>query len=447
MPQHSPNVSLVSNSDVSLELFDIDENDYEYDEYEHVGDLSHYDLLHSEKIQDYAPYPLLSSTVPSPMMPSFGQPTFSDPFVSGLGAGYPANHPLMEAMDPHFHQYNTYQPRPEYIQPQPQMLPMLSPSLLSASNSFHMLNAPTATSTPAPQDPPNACTVCSRVNPDRLAVLIPCNHPLCSACLTSALNIVGEKDMECAVCRASVEDFKLVTPPVSSEKEKKRTPFGNVDVNRSVAATTTKARKLKDEESVRPDSFFDPLFSSPGSATSGGGYTGLDHAFEYLGAFNGAIEEVRCSTPLRKKRSSISSEVKEPVVLRIDNVPWVCCSNLFCGLLTVSNSQDITPPGIVAWLQQPIMRAHVLLDKKGKTLSHAFVEVASEDVAGAILRGEATNSTTGRGDIEAAKKGRGTVLGRGRRARGVTVTRSSQEELMAAVSFLWLVALSILNPC
>jgi hypothetical protein len=63
-----------------------------------------------------------------------------------------------------------------------------------------------------------------------------------------------------------------------------------------------------------------------------------------------------------------------------------------------------------------VARVHVLLDHKGKTLSHAFVEVAGEEAARAALRG-AQNS----------------VLGKGRRARGVTVTRSGQEELMRAV--------------
>jgi hypothetical protein len=71
------------------------------------------------------------------------------------------------------------------------------------------------------------------------------------------------------------------------------------------------------------------------------------------------------------------------------------------------------------WLDQPVESVHVLLDRKGKTLSHAFIEVANEDIAKAALR-SAQNS----------------VLGKGKRARGVTVTRSSQEELMRAVSFL-----------
>lgn len=57
-------------------------------------------------------------------------------------------------------------------------------------------------------------------------------------------------------------------------------------------------------------------------------------------------------------------------------------------------------------------------------MSHAFVEVENETVAGKILRGEIESSNGIR---------RGSVLGNGKRARGVTVTRSSQGELMSAV--------------
>lgn len=64
-------------------------------------------------------------------------------------------------------------------------------------------------------------------------------------------------------------------------------------------------------------------------------------------------------------------------------------------------------------------------------MSHAYVEVDDVAVAGRILRGE------GGGLDEkpnfGKKKERGSVLGKGRRARGVTVTRSGQEELMADV--------------
>ena len=62
-------------------------------------------------------------------------------------------------------------------------------------------------------------------------------------------------------------------------------------------------------------------------------------------------------------------------------------------------------------------------------MSHAFAEMVDEDAAKAALR-TSQNS----------------VLGKGKRARGVTVTRSSQEELMKAVCgliSLWGSALNI----
>lgn len=66
-------------------------------------------------------------------------------------------------------------------------------------------------------------------------------------------------------------------------------------------------------------------------------------------------------------------------------------------------------------------------------MSHAYVEVGDVAVAGRILRGEGggldENPNFGK------KKERSSVLGKGRRARGVTVTRSGQEELMADVRF------------
>ena len=89
----------------------------------------------------------------------------------------------------------------------------------------------------------------------------------------------------------------------------------------------------------------------------------------------------------------------------------------YCDVLSL---QDITPPSVVAWLKHPVKRVHVLLDRKGKTLSHAYVEMPDEEAARISLR-TAQNS----------------VLGKGKRARGVTVTRSSQEELMKSLFPSW----------
>ncbi|KAJ7789682.1 hypothetical protein B0H14DRAFT_2943683 [Mycena olivaceomarginata] len=139
------------------------------------------------------------------------------------------------------------------------------------------------------------CSYCAAVS-KQLALLSPCTHALCPPCLTSALNIVDQVPMCCAVCGSNV------------------------------------------------------------------------------------------------------------VVLRIDNIPWT-----------------ITPPAILSFLgvpSSPGARAHILLDRLGKTKSHAFVELPSSAVAGAVLRGE----------HRATPK-----LGDGRRARDVTLTLSSPAALTAAL--------------
>ncbi|KAF7349243.1 RING-type domain-containing protein [Mycena sanguinolenta] len=112
--------------------------------------------------------------------------------------------------------------------------------------------------------------------------------------------------------------------------------------------------------------------------------------------------------PFSPPSSPSANEDPDPVVLRIDNVPW-----------------DITPPAILAFLGVSAAsgaRAHVLLDRLGKTLSHAFVELPTEAVARSVLRGEHRAAP---------------VLGTGRRARAVTLTRSSQSALMAAIFPNW----------
>lgn len=161
----------------------------------------------------------------------------------------------------------------------------------------------------------------------------------------------------------------------------------------------------------------------------------LDSAFE----FGLGLGDLRASTPKLEQDSSFLSvrqsekrnlrKGEDNVVLRIDNVPWVRFRRFRVIVIThVPIIQDITPSQIIRWLQQPVERVHVLLDSKGKTMSHAYVEVKDAATAGAILRGEASTPS--------GKKERGSVLGRGRRARGVTITRSGQQELMSDVSFL-----------
>ncbi|KAL0571896.1 hypothetical protein V5O48_010071 [Marasmius crinis-equi] len=418
------------------------------------------------------------------MLSLYGQPTFSDPYGT-VGTGNPLSGRLADSVEHHLNQFQQQQmatyasrappglglplnmgmrpptqplpqqaylggqalaphlvqqlhPRQPSTSPMPigqPLTPGLSPSLLprveqhgaslhggipspapSDMNAAHSANAE-----PSAAKPPNSCVVCSRSNLTRLAILSPCGHPLCSACLTSALNIVGEKDMECASCKKEVVDFKLVSNDSAS----------------AASAVQPQSKPVVEKATTVAD----PLTSSPVSTASG-----LESAFEFngyapefdpddvfsLGPFGGQ-DMVRASTPPPKnkmtervKANSVSKEgtpakkaQNDPVVLRIDNVPW-----------------DITPPRIAEWLQQPVIRVHVLLDRKGKTMSHAFAEVSSEEIAGAILRGEAQQCGGSRLAGEKPKM-RGSVLGHGKRARGVTVTRSSQQELMSALFPAW----------
>ncbi|CAE6481922.1 unnamed protein product [Rhizoctonia solani] len=91
------------------------------------------------------------------------------------------------------------------------------------------------------------------------------------------------------------------------------------------------------------------------------------------------------------------------VVLRIDNVPW-----------------DVTPPMIERWLGNPTLICHVLLDRAdGRTLNHAYVETTIEYARSAL------------------RTHQNKVLGCGRRARAVTITLSSQEELMHTLFPSW----------
>lgn len=89
--------------------------------------------------------------------------------------------------------------------------------------------------------------------------------------------------------------------------------------------------------------------------------------------------------------------------------------------------QDVTPIVIEKFINRPIIEAHVLLDVKGKTLSHAFVQLSLEDARTAL------------------RSSQNAILGQGRRARAVTVTLSSQEELMIAVRLLVLRRVGLLT--
>ncbi|TRM60319.1 hypothetical protein BD626DRAFT_549656 [Schizophyllum amplum] len=378
--------------DTSYNLFDINEHEREH-EYEQEQRPIYSPASQTRYRDRYNPgyepvFPNLS--MDSTQFAFSGPARLSDPFGQSLGSiaevnemhhpqhaqpGYALRDHYYNAPEISYQQPITYAPQPSYAINIPAPRYPDTPPLSSTP-------PPAAKSKSHAPSKPSSCSVCSRSNTSTLAVLSPCNHPLCSACLTSALNIVGEKDMECAVCKKPVADFKLVTIPRADS-----------------------GRQKKEDTHAKGKSFFDPLFSSPGSVASG--YTGLESAFEM-----GLSLEATTSSPPRVRKK------QDNVVLRIDNVPW-----------------DITPPAISTWLQQPVVRVHVLLDRKGKTMSHAFVELKSEEIARAVLRGESAFDTGVRNAN--GKYERSTVLGSGKRARGVTVTRSGQEELMRALFPSW----------
>lgn len=226
-----------------------------------------------------------------------------------------------------------------------------------------------------------ACSVCGR-DGGRFAILKPCEHPLCSGCLTSALNIVGEKAMQCAVCKESVVDFQLQSRPFDDNPPTtQHFNFPSAFTPLDASSSPLQRRSARPNRPLLPS--FEPTVFAP-------------HMDQLAAHYQRDLSPPNFAPAPKQQRV-------ENVVLRVDNVPW-----------------DITPPVIMTWLKQPVVRVHVLLDSRGKTLSHAFVELGTEEYARAALRG-VQNS----------------VLGKGKRARGVTVTRSSQEELMRALFPTW----------
>ena len=158
---------------------------------------------------------------------------------------------------------------------------------------------------PQPRKPPTSskCSVCGLVK-GSIAVLKPCSHPLCSTCLTSALNIVGEKDMECAMCHAKVDDFTLckndseISAPAPSESKLQR-----------IIEECNEFEEFDSGIGLLPSAF-------------GGSTIGDFGVFEEDELF---MERAQgASTPVGDSRSSFNSiRSPERIVLRIDNVPWV----------------------------------------------------------------------------------------------------------------------------
>ncbi|KAF8172645.1 hypothetical protein BJ912DRAFT_1025004 [Pholiota molesta] len=433
--QRNASMNLALEPDTSLDLFDIDENDFEYENEFQDSEIQNSFSRNLQALQAHSfGYPTFAPRYQQEQLDAFIQPTFADPFqhnalTSGLLNGRILNG-IAESVEHHFqatrqpplqkpfydelhqngHVFYPSVPRlPQYNQgiphayPAPQFIPVPQPPVMSfqppismhakapADRSFSSPASKSYTQPLAPELNPTDCSVCLASHPTTLAILQPCRHPLCSACLTSALNIVGEKDMECAVCKQSVEDFKLI---MGSSKG------GKTGADTSALASEMHSTTVDGVENVASD-LSDVVGKSSMDAHSllASRMPSTMTCFEF-GLFLG---DLRASTPKLEQQMQEQSNGwsqgrssqrdlrngEDNVVLRIDNVPW-----------------DITPLQITKWLQQPVERVHVLLDGKGKTLSHAYVEVRDAATAGAILRGEALSSS--------GKKERGSLFPRWR---------------------------------
>jgi hypothetical protein len=142
--------------------------------------------------------------------------------------------------------------------------------------------------------------------------------------------------MECAVCKQSVQDFKLIVNPKANAA---LAAAGASSIDRSVY--TTLNLQLDRKDTMTGESFFDPIFSSPSSSNTAEGpgilpendsFGDLESSFEF--GIDFSLNEFRASTPkLENSMSPDNSALlpgaaqpnsKDGVVLRIDNVPWVC---------------------------------------------------------------------------------------------------------------------------
>jgi Zinc finger, C3HC4 type (RING finger) len=329
--------------DKSLDLFDINEHDLEY-EGEHQTTQENFDESFSLDLQNHTANIF---GYQHHQEPQFRSNPFADPFHI-FDSNNGNNHVLSsiaESVEHHFHtlqhpanlRYSpasnffppgealfhqtappvfpepTYAPIPQTLMPVPVHAPLMGGIPRPSFNPVYTPVPVVHHESLAPPkveltEPPTDCSVCLASYPPSLAVLQPCRHPLCSGCLTSALNIVGEKDMECAVCKTAVADFKLVT----IKKPAGKASSAGVGSEKHNAPT--------------------PLQDSPMIGVES---KELEGAFEF--GFDDFASGIRASTPKMEQQaqggrnalevstsSSRSNKSTGKVILRIDNVPWVC---------------------------------------------------------------------------------------------------------------------------
>ncbi|KAG8977481.1 hypothetical protein FRB90_008781, partial [Tulasnella sp. 427] len=249
-------------------------------------------------------------------------------------------------------------------EPQPQPRPR------ALFKDFSSLHATTSSS--------SSCSGCgssysSSSNIVTLSNLQPCNHAICHQCFTGMLNIVGEKGLECPLCKSQVTSFDVRNGGWSGAPSLPAASEVPTTTITTTAPSKTKQPTLKSKQ--KPST----------------------NRLSTLLTANDVFTSPACPLP----------------VLRIDNLPW-----------------DVTPQMLTAWLRPTTLttvagaydpRIHILLERStGKTLSHCFVELPDADDARRVLR-ECQNK----------------IIGSGKRTRAVSVTVSTQEEVMRNVFQNW----------
>lgn len=157
-----------------------------------------------------------------------------------------------------------------------------------------------------------------------LSYLQPCQHAICHQCFTGMLNIVGEKGLECPMCKGQVTSFdvqvdshhqpsSLPSGPTSA----KTTPAYHSSERKAIATAAGATTKMRTTTGQAPTT---PTFASVLSAkkkTKAAGLATADDVFSTATPSRFAIGDISL-TP-----ASTSTTSTDPPVLRIDNLPWV----------------------------------------------------------------------------------------------------------------------------
>ncbi|KAG9040523.1 hypothetical protein FS837_000512 [Tulasnella sp. UAMH 9824] len=242
-----------------------------------------------------------------------------------------------------------------------------------------------------------------------LSYLQPCQHAICHQCFTGMLNIVGEKGLECPMCKGQVTSFDVQVDShhqPSSLPSAKPAPAYHSSERNAIAAAAGPTMKMKTTTGQAPTTTTFASVLGAKKKMKAAGLATADDVFSTATPPRFAMGDTASTTP-----ASTSTDLP---VLRIDNLPW-----------------DVTPQMLATWLHPTTpFRIHILLERStGKTLSHCFVELSTLADARTVLR-ECQNK----------------IIGSGKRTRAVSVTVSRQEEVMQNIFPNWRASFTSTSP-